>query len=216
MVDCKKQKERLHDVPVVGKIAGCLMLAEVALPFVAIAVFVFDREVSDVLYGLGLDPAKLTSFFFLQNKYDFFLTKIASANLRLYDFHIFELVAWFAILVGVMRLVTTILLLDYVDARLDIRKIFSISGVKFFFGWIFIVSVGFYSSMNVNIGKSSAIFRSLMVDSPCAFLCVQAVVFCLVSIFFFEGLWLILQLAVAVRRRGSLVQPAPARHPDGA
>jgi hypothetical protein len=207
----ERSANRPKNPPIIAKISGYILLSELALPFVAVLGFLFDREISNVLYEWGVDPTKLTSLFFLQYRYSYFLTKITSANLHHYDFLMFEIFAWLAIFIGAARLATALVLIDYFDARMDIRKVFSISGVAFFFGWLFVVPAGIFASMDARIfGSSSSIVRSLMVYSPRIFLCVQTVTFCWGSCFFFEGLWLMLQLAVAVWRRGSSVRPGNA------
>ena len=195
---------RLRDIPILAKIACYLVLAEIVLPFIAVAAFAFDREISNI-YELDHDPTTLTSLFFLQYRYNFFLTKIGSANLHLYDFHIFEVVAWLAVLIAVLRFVTVFFLVDFFDARVDVRAIFPVSGIKYFFGWLFIVPGGIIASMDVSLG-TSVIGRYFMTYSPRAFLCMQALMFCLSCFVFCEGFWAMVQLVVAVKRRGTLAK----------
>jgi hypothetical protein len=210
-VDGQEQSaKRPRKIPIIAKISGYIWLSELALPFIAILGFVFDREISNVLYEWGVDPTKLTSLFFLRYRYSYFLTKITSANLHHYDFLMFEILAWLAIIIGAARFATALVLIDYFDARMDIRKVSSLSGVRFFFAWVFVVPAGIFASMDVSVFSSPGIVRVLMIYSPRVFLCVQAVIFCLGSCFFFEGLWLMIQLSVAVWRRGSLIRPGNA------
>ena len=205
--DSIKPSERTNHVPMSGKIAGSLMLAEVALLPIAVAVFVFDREISNFMYGLGFSPARLTPLFNLENRYNFFLTHMTSADAHLFDFHVFEMVAWLVVFVASARLVTIVLLLNYFDGRLNIRALIPCSGLVFFLGWLLIGPVGVWLSMDTILGAGAGIVRSFMAYSPRAYLCAQAVILCAASAFLIEGLWIMLQVSLAVWRRGSSTKP---------
>src|SRR5258707_6653421 len=97
-------------------------ITELSMLLVPVLFFGFDKWVSHGLYLFGYDNSVVSHLWFLRDQYEFIRANFPTAEIRLYDFHIFEALFWLLICLACFRIMTGVTVLAAFDARAVLEK----------------------------------------------------------------------------------------------
>ena len=206
-----------------GKTEGILRTASsisrraiMILPFVAVFAFAFDQTLSKIGSYLGLADIAVPSATLIDRQLDFvrdckFLgnifdrlpcTSALADRLSPFDFELFRLLVWIALILGALRIVIGILDLPSLDWYSDaLRKGKSVTGFLAFFTWIGLF--GTLESLNFEYVSSSHTAQYLIEHSPRVFLTFHSFLFCSTTAFLAEGVLFVIWIVVRRSRSRS-------------
>jgi hypothetical protein len=195
-------------------VAGYIARAPMLLPFVAIPAFVFDGRFEKVWELLGWSKLSIPSSTFIESQYDILLnckyiadvfdpTSCKSgmaSQVRLFDFELFKLFIWIALIFGGLRIATGILNLQSLDRYSEALKTRqkTVGGFLCFFA--FFGLFGIFASTNLRYVSDTLLARYLIEHSPRAFLCLHTFLFCTATAFLAEGVLFVIWIAIRRKR----------------
>ncbi|HZQ12987.1 MAG TPA: hypothetical protein VFB31_09275 [Pseudolabrys sp.] len=162
-------------------------VAEVSMPLLAIVIFIIDKWLAQVLYAFGYDETATPHLGFVRRQYEFISGRFPSADVKLYDFHLFEMIVWLVLATTCLRIVAGLCPLRNFDARAVLKKK-NRSPLAGFLSWVLITGYVLYLSLVTPEHFAGPItLQALAQYSPRTFIAFEVFVFCCSALVFAEG-----------------------------
>ena len=178
----------------IASIARYALRAGFVFPFLAILAFVADKPLSQFLNPVGFGEGEASNLSVLRDQYAFLQRQGLTNDYSIFDFQLFELFIWIALVICMIRILGALLSSDVLEffrnfvEKLKVRGRSTRGAILFFMGVGFLAMV---MATNFAFDVHSDPMRSLMTFAPRAFICLAVMLFCWGSLFFTEGALLV-------------------------